>query len=87
MTSEDQEPQPAPAQDPDTQAAASAKPSADDVTTQIQNTHAQVLAAITTGYKSVEDAMRIAEEAVRIAVSGASKAMDMAQQAAKKPDA
>jgi hypothetical protein len=62
-------------------------PTTDDVATQIESTHAAVLAAITAGYKDVNDSMKAAEDAVAQAVNGAAKAVQLAQQAAKKPEA
>jgi hypothetical protein len=67
----------------DASTASPAWPSIDDVAAQIQRAHEQIVAALTTGYQQVEEAMRIAEEAVTTAVHGATKAMDMAQQVAK----
>lgn len=61
-------------------------PTTDDVASHIESTHAAVLAAITAGYKNVNDAMKAAEDAVTQAVSGAAKAIQLAQQATKKPE-
>ena len=60
-------------------------PTADDVTAQIERTHADVLAAISAGRQKTDEAMQTAEDAVAQAVQGVSKAMLLAQQAAKKP--
>jgi hypothetical protein len=87
MTSDEKDTQPAPPADTNT-AASSASPASspmDEVTAQIQRTHEQVVAALTTGYADTEKAMRAAEEAVTIAVHGAAKAVDIAQQTTTKP--
>ncbi len=62
-------------------------PTTDDVTAQIERTCAELVAAITAGHQKADEAMKAAEDAVAQAVQGASKAVLLAQQAVKKPDA
>jgi hypothetical protein len=62
-------------------------PASKDVAAELQRTHAAVSAAISAGYDKVEDAMKNAEDAVALAVSGVAEAVRLAQQAAKKSDA